>query len=156
MPTINVLRPFVFSRMVGDSKRATETKFTPGLHEVDDDIANHPYIAIHFADGKIESPAQTKERLETAAKIKAESDARAAVHTERASKAYARVVSVASDGAESAADIEAALHTPVGELQRQVGQRDSKAIDTPVTTLKLGQNRPRGGSEVSMTASAAR
>ena len=156
MQTINVLRPFVFSRMIGESKRAQEIKFTPGLHEVDDDVAAHPYISKLFADGRIESPAETKERLEKAAAIKSESDAKAAVQADRAAKAYARIVAVASDGKESAQEVERALNTPVGQLKRDAGQRDAEAINTPTLKLKAGQMSGKHNAEVSMPVSAVR
>jgi hypothetical protein len=102
---ITVLKPFTFSRPlpkpsnveVRDGelhvrhngqrpKLPRELRFMPDTdghgnyiateREVDDDIADHPWIKEHFADGCIEDPALAAERSKRA---KAEADAAAPV-----------------------------------------------------------------------------
>lgn len=145
--TINVLSAFVFSHLKPGSLRATEIRFTPGLHEVDDVVANHPYIAVQFADGHVESPAQTRERLRKAVEIKDASDASAKVQSERAATAYARILAADPAAKESAEQIERALHTPVGQLRTKgdVGSLNA-SLNTPVSRLQQQQREGAAAS----------
>lgn len=61
MVKITVLRPFTFtSRAVG--RMPIERHFPRGEHEIDEEMAAHPFISKYFADGCIETPAQAKAR----------------------------------------------------------------------------------------------
>jgi hypothetical protein len=62
MVKINVLRPFTFTmRAVG--RMPVESHFPKGEHEIDEEMAAHPFISKYFADGCIETPAQTQARV---------------------------------------------------------------------------------------------
>ncbi len=49
MHKLSVKKAFVFSR-----KNGSEVHFKPGVHDIDDEIATHPFIVEHKANGHAE------------------------------------------------------------------------------------------------------
>ncbi len=54
MKTIRVIRAFVLTTRTATG--SAETQFRPGVQEVSDVVAEHPYIRDHLADGCIAAP----------------------------------------------------------------------------------------------------
>lgn len=116
---IRVLKPFMFTFPAkATEKLTTERLFTIGDHEIDDEIANHPWIKAG-ADGKIESVAQARARhaKALAAVLSAEEEARVAADS--ANAAMARIQSSQPENKASAEEIERELNTPVHEIKKR-------------------------------------
>jgi len=94
--------------------------FTPGVYEIDDEMAEHPWIAKHYADGHIETPQEEEARV---AAVKAASEKAAAdnaVILAAANAAVARATNLSTDEIlGNAEEIEAELNTPVSKLNRR-------------------------------------
>lgn len=124
MKTINVLKQFTFSVRppAGRNGAATERVFLPGEHEIDDDVAAHPFISEHYADGCIERPEQAAKRAEAAA-VKAEQTAAEAKRVNQlAEAAVARLTANAATTTKaSKEEIERELNTPVNLLKGAQG-----------------------------------
>ena len=126
--TIRVLKHFHLSMLPKTAAQPgavpqlpIERVFAPGDHEVDEDVANHPYIKA-LADGKIESPAAAKARVEKEAADAEKAEADAAAGKAQAEAALARFTKKAAESSEAGADaIEKELNTPVGQLRRSAG-----------------------------------
>lgn len=117
---IRVLKPFMFTHPAVEAERlTTETRFVPGIYEVSEAIANHPWIRAG-ADGKIESEAQREVR-EAEEKIRrnlaAEDDARATANAEAAIGRIAAAEATVSKASKE--EIEAELNTPVSSLRKK-------------------------------------
>ena len=82
--TIKVLKHFVFSRANGEA-----VQLPAGEHEVDDEIANHPYVARDFADGHVEDTAGIA-AAKAAAKAAADAEAKAKADAEATTAAAAK------------------------------------------------------------------
>ena len=148
---IRVLKPFVFTPTPNSGVRGQPQEIHFKVHpngdpieyDVPEAVAMHPWIAVDFADGKVENPQQAKERA-AAALAHAEATAReAAAAQARAEMAVARFdrsQQVASQV--SAADAKN-LNTPVNALNRGGGGGDD--INTPVNEL---QARSGAGASV--------
>ncbi len=141
MPKINVLKPFTFTPPVLEREGMVglpqEIKFNIGEHEVDDVIADHPWIAKHFADGHIESPAQARLRLEAVAKKAREDAVNAELAIAMAEQATTRVTGAAQAAATDSKISAEDLHRPVSELR----QRQGAALNQPIggKTLSIGK-----------------
>jgi hypothetical protein len=119
MPTIRVKKTFVYSRPPKEGEKlAVERTFLPGEHEIDDEMAAHPWIAEHFADGHIESPAEAKARAEAAEAAATVAAAEAAQVQALADAAVARMAVGRGEEA-SKDDIEKELNTPVSKLRKR-------------------------------------
>jgi hypothetical protein len=59
MAQITVLKPFTFTHANAGAHVGKETTFEPGVHEVSDEIANHPWIK-SGADGKVATTSTTQ------------------------------------------------------------------------------------------------
>jgi hypothetical protein len=143
--TIRVLKPFMFSHpATKGQKLTTETRFSVGEHEIEDEIANHPWIR-SGADGRIESPAQAAARAaeeeQKAKEAKAEADnanAQALAAAERLKRAEPRTAGTAEE-------LEAELNTPVSVLRAQRGQgvpaggKLEEEATAPVVDLKVAK-----------------
>jgi hypothetical protein len=77
MTTIRVLKPFIFS-LPGreDSRTGLERRFGVGVHEIPDEIANHPWIRDTLADGHIEGVPRSRGDIAADLDAAATSDAR--------------------------------------------------------------------------------
>lgn len=130
MPTIKVLKSFVFSTPVphGVNGPAIEKRYTPGVHEINDEMWNHPWVSKSLADGCIESPQQTLARaqLEKEAAKKAEDNAIQA--TAQAEAAFARLKSNGPGATASKEEIEKELNTPVNQLRKKGAMGQPGAI----------------------------
>lgn len=121
--TIRVVKPFVFSYpLESDKKIHREKHLAAGEQEIDDEMAAHPWIEKHFADGCIETPAAALARTQAAkvAADKATEDnqrilAEAQAAFDRA-VTQSRAVMTPSDVA-----LHKALNTPINELGTQQG-----------------------------------
>jgi len=117
---LRVLKPFVFTHPADEHTRvASESRFVPGIHEVPESVANHPWIQAG-ADGKIESAAQAAAREANEAARQKIADEDRARETAAAEAAVGRLARAeATTGTASAAEIEKQLNTPVNELKKQ-------------------------------------
>jgi hypothetical protein len=117
---LRVLKPFVFTHPADEHTRITaETRFTPGIHRVVPEIANHPWIKAG-ADGRIESAAKRTERERQEAERKAAVDADNAIETAKAEAAVGRIAAAeATSRSASKEEIEKELNTPVSELRKR-------------------------------------
>lgn len=142
--TIRVLKPLMFSHPARNGQKlTTETRFSVGEHVVDDDIAEHPWIA-SGADGRIETPAQALARLaeaeQKAKEQKAEDDnvtAQAQAAAERLKRAEPRATG-------TAAELEVELNTPVSVLraQREQGVAPGAPLDAGATAPAVDMKVP--------------
>jgi hypothetical protein len=117
MPRIRVLKPFVFSRLPAGDKLATEKHYPVGEHDIDEEMADHPWIRDHHADGRIESPAQTALRLEHHAVNLQQAAESAALASAEAQAAFARLTAAQPGAKASAEEIQKQLNTPVNILR---------------------------------------
>jgi hypothetical protein len=152
--TVIVLRPFVFTfaPIHGHQKLATELKITPERdpltkewkpteRELSDDILAHPWISEHFADGCIERPEKTKERMEAAqAKKDAEIKASAKIVAD-AEAALARASRGTQIKQGREADVQRDLNTPINQLRSRQGDD----IDQPIGPAKEPQKARKTG-----------
>lgn len=147
---INVLKPFRFSYFADPSDRiATEQAFSIGEHEIPDGhpMLNHPWIREHYADGRIETPAQAGARQKEAERLKREREALEAQQMAAAQAAFDKRVKAHEKGAAVNQEaLERELNTPVGELRAR-GQMSSTPgvaaagpdIHRPVSELRAEQ-----------------
>lgn len=130
MPTIKVLKSFVFSTPVAEGVNgpAVEKRFTPGVHEINDEMWNHPWVSKSLADGCIESPAQTLERAkkERIDAVQAQENAERA--TAAANAAFARLQASVPGNTASKEEIEKELNTPVNQLRKKGAMGQPGAI----------------------------
>jgi hypothetical protein len=134
MPKIHVLKPFVFSSLPPNgSKLPVERHFAKGVKDIDEAMANHPWIRDEYADGHIERPEQARARLRAAAIAAKQAADEAAQVNRLAEEAIARTVAQSGTTA-SNEEIERELNTPANELQRQRGA----ALDLPETQVSVG------------------
>lgn len=152
MPSIRVLRPFLFSYPLKEGQRfAKERHLVPGDQEIDDEIASHPWIKDHFADGCIETPEQAQQRLADAKAIarKAEDDAK--LHLAQAEAALKRAEATSPDAKGEEEKIKKALNTPVNALQNQQGagitQQDGAGTEKKAKESKGGNGKDATGKE---------
>lgn len=131
--TINVLKPFMFSHPPAYGERlTTETRFSVGEHEVDESVANHPWIRAG-ADGKVETAAQAKVRADKAAK-KAEQDRiDADIALAAADAAVNRLRAGEPTRTASREEIDAELNTPIDQLRAKRGQGMPAALKSNET-----------------------
>ena len=137
MPLIRVLKPFMFSHTPrAGEKISSETRFTPGDHQVSDTVANHPWIK-DGADGKIETAAQTIARTKAEA-TKAALDKEDADRANAMAQAAVARLKAAEPGAKgSAEEIEEQLNTPVNVLQgKRAGVEAGEVVDSPAKNGK--------------------
>lgn len=145
MPKITVLKPFGFSRKPKDGQGLPlEQTFRPGDHEIDDEMAAHPWIANHFADGCIETPEATAART----KLAADKAAQAATDAEQArivaEAAFARLNVVHARGTLDSEEAAKDLETPVGTLTAKQGvgiDMQNPELNTPVNVLQEEQSK---------------
>jgi len=116
---IKVIKPFVFSSLPNgdEGKLAVQVPFAVGEYEISDDMANHPWIRVHLADGCIEDPKVTLRNAEESAKQAEAALAQARKITEQAAAAFARATAGSKGAATSAADIQKELNTPASQLK---------------------------------------
>jgi hypothetical protein len=144
-----LLRPFVFSSPGNaEQKLGTEQKFIPNKDartgewiptevELPDEVANHDFIKVNFADGCIERPEDTEARVKKEKDIqkkKVEDDSRELRKAEdalnRASGSHA--VHQANEN-----DVSRQLNTPVNKLGAEQGEGIDKPIDEKASELEL-------------------
>lgn len=112
-------------------------RFLKGTHLLDPQVPEdaavlaHPWVHQYFADGHIENPNVTCERLEReSAAAKAEDERRAQLQAE-ADQILDRSTVAAASQAISSEDMQAELNTPLNQLrQRSGGKRSGKTPDT--------------------------
>jgi hypothetical protein len=133
---INVLKSFLFLHkevlMTAEgveriSARATR-QFAPGEHLLDPKVPDdaevlaHPWISEQFADGHIESPQKTRERLEAEAAVATAAAAVKETNRERllaeAEAAFAGVQRAAERAARRGDELRSDLDTPLNQLPR--------------------------------------
>jgi hypothetical protein len=124
MPTIRVLKPFVFSTPVPDGINgpAVEQVFSKGDHEISDEMWNHPWIRKTLAEGRIESPKQTLARAAKELEAATESKKVADEATAQANAAFARLQAAIPANNASKEEIEKELNTPVSQLRKKGAQ----------------------------------
>jgi hypothetical protein len=117
---LRVLKPFVFTHPAEEHTRITsETRFFPGVHEVPDEVANHPWIRAG-ADGKIESAKQREAREAEEQTRREAAMVDDAEVTARAQAAVGRIAAAeATTGKASKEEIEKELNTPVADLKKK-------------------------------------
>jgi hypothetical protein len=124
MPTIRVLKSFVFSTPVpnGINGPAVEKVFSKGDHEITEEMWNHPWIKGTLAEGKIESPKQTLARAQKELDSAKESKKVADEATAQANAAFARLQAAVPGNVASKEEIERELNTPVNQLRKSKTQ----------------------------------
>jgi hypothetical protein len=136
-----LLKPFTFSYPLGNNPNARLTKekkfepekdsqgrWKPTEIELDDDIAKHPWIKEHYADGAIERPEVTAARAEAEQKKLEKQQEDNAIQLGKAQQALARsTVSRPIDMTDEAVQRE--LNTPVNVLRGSQGTDIDKPID---------------------------
>lgn len=154
MPSIRVTRPFTFSYPLGRGEKVAREKLFPiGDHEVDDEIAKHPWIARDFADGCIETPAQAQERAQAAAIVasKAQDDADYwKAHAEAAMRRAESLSLVQTHG--DAAALERELNTPINQLGARQGAGISSS--TPGSTPTAADEAAKAAADEAAKAAA--
>jgi hypothetical protein len=152
MATIHVLKSFRFTEKTPTAYK--EHLFTVGDHEISDEMAAHPFIARDFADGHIERPEATLERLKAAEEKAAREALIAKQAKDRADASMARLQNNATVQAQSKElstplsapapaldltdpDVQKALHTPANVLQEQTAAKLNEAVIVKPETLKL-------------------
>lgn len=151
MPKINVLKPFGFSRKPKDGQGLPlEQVFRVGEHEVDDEMAAHPWIAKHFADGCIETPEAAAART----KLIADKAEQAAADAEQArivaEAAFARLNVVHARGTLDSEEAAKDLATPIGELTAKQGEGidlTNPDLDKPLNVLQEEQSKRVAGGK---------
>jgi hypothetical protein len=149
MPSINVLKPFVFSLPGTNGKMAREHKFSVGEHEVSDEVANHPWIAESFADGHIETPKARAERTARAAAA-ADAAAKAAAKAKAAAEASVKRLEAANTNGQKTAAATDELNLPIGQVATNNGagtgaklgkdiDPNDPALHTPLSELQTDQ-----------------
>jgi hypothetical protein len=128
MAKVNITKPFVFSRPAkAGEKLPQEVRFRPGEQDIPDDIAAHPWIAKHFADGCIERPEQAKQRA-------ADARAKAKKQREDADRALAQAEQAFARSQGNAAVVQAGA------------KATDKELNTPVNQLRVNQGSGVGGA----------
>lgn len=154
MPVVmTVLKPFVFSKPAAEKGRVpTEIKFHPERDpetgrwkptdlELPDEVAAHPWVALDFADGAIESPAQAAERAKVLAAQKIAADTAAEKINKQSELALARATGKAAVDAAAGAAVVSDLDTPVNVLAAKSGH-DVDTPNGPVTVSEADLNTP--------------
>jgi hypothetical protein len=128
-----LLKPFVFSRPAVSGRLSETVKFVPqkdpdtGAYipteiEMEDEIAEHPWIREHFADGCLESPERTQQRLAVAQAKKDKANKDAAKIKKQSEEAFRRATGGAEVKKTSDQELQKALNTPVNELAAARGK----------------------------------
>jgi hypothetical protein len=156
---INVLKQFTFSVRPpsGRNGAAVEKVFHKGEHEIPEEMAAHPFISEHFADGCIERPEQAKARAEAAA-VKAQQTAEEAARVNRlAEAAVARLTAQAATTTKaSKEEIERELNTPVNLLKTtQGGGIDPAKAATDEAAAKAAADAVAAEAAAKVAAEAA-
>lgn len=120
MPKIRVKKHFRFS-VAGSGRLPTEKAFTPGDHEITDEMAEHSWIKDHYADGAIETPEETAKRL-----------------ADEAAKLQAALAEAANAQAE--ADAAIARLTEAQPVEKKKAKLSAKALNTPLNELRAKQD----------------
>jgi hypothetical protein len=158
MKELRVLKPFMFTHAPssGEQRLSEETRFVPGIYQVEDHIANHPWIRAG-ADGKIESAAQAAVRVVEEAERQKAADADRAEATAAAEAAVARLAQAETRRVTEAKDSTDELNTSVENLKNRpkgselavagrVGTPEeiTKELNTPVSVLRKKQGTALG------------
>ena len=142
---VTLLRPFVFSTpAVGEQRVPREQKFTPQKHphtgewiptevELSDEVANHDFIKMHYADGCIERPEVTVARVTKEQETRKQKDAEDERELQKAHDALRRASGSHAVHQANEDDVARQLNTPVNKL----GAEQGKGIDTPIDKAKL-------------------
>lgn len=155
MTTIRVIRPFTFSYPLGEGQKVHTEKFFPvGDHDVDDVIANHPWIVKHFADGCIETPEQARKRAAEASAIASRAEEDARYWTAHAEAAVKRAEAMAPQNAGDAKALEAELNTPINQLGVRQGAGISSS--TPAGTPTAADEAAKAAAEKAAADVAAK
>ncbi len=152
--TVVVLRPFVFTFPPKEKRQklATELKITPDKdpvtkdwvptpRELPDEVVTHPWIQEHYADGCIERPEKTQERMNAIESKQADDRKAAARIIAEAEAALARAGRSTEIKQGREADVDRDLNTPVNELQAKQGQDIDQPIGTPKDPAKTGRGK---------------
>lgn len=119
---INVLKRFTFSYPPHpDHKLHREKQIEVGEQEIDEVMANHPWIREHYADGCIERPEAAVARADAAKATADKTAAEAKAAIEEAERAYNRTVAMAASVAVSPEQLEKDLNTPINRLAAEQG-----------------------------------
>jgi len=136
-----ILKPFVFSVPPKKGSRiATELRFTPSKDpqtgkfipteiELPKEVADHEWIREQHADGHLERPEVTKQRIDELAKRVKRQEAEDKRILQQAEAALARTQANAGTGAQNTEALEKELNTPVNELQAKQGADADKTVD---------------------------
>lgn len=147
MVTVIVIKPFVFSRPVAAAKAGVtavlphEKRFVPNKSketgaweptemQMPADIYADPWISVGFADGAIESPTVTQQRLQVVADRAAAQAKENDRQNKLAEAALARAqgkTNLTAPPAVDDAQLEKDLNTPINELVRAAGTDVDKA-----------------------------
>jgi hypothetical protein len=130
MTKINVLKPFRFTVPADRDKgrpMPVEKIFTVGEHQIDKEMAAHPWMAApNYADGHIESPQQAAARI-AEQRAKAAQAKAVEVHArEQADAAVARVKRTQPERKIASEYRAEDLDTPVGVLRARMGGDDTR------------------------------
>lgn len=117
---LHVLKPFKFlSPKVGERTVAKGDQWFDPSDPNDAHFLNHPYITKHLADGAIEHPDVTKERLKAAAD---DAQKKAALHKQllaEAEESFARFERNATINKGTSEDYDREMNTPLNQLPRR-------------------------------------
>jgi hypothetical protein len=130
MPTIRVLKPFVFSTPVkeGTNGPAVEKVFNKGDHDISDEMWEHPWIRDTLAEGRIESPKQTLARAQKELELAQQTKKTADEATNQANAAFARLQASVPTNNATKEEIEKELNTPVNQLRKKGAMAQPGAI----------------------------
>lgn len=142
---VTLLRPFVFSSpAIGEQRVPRERKFTPQKDphsgewmptEIDlpDEVANHEFIKIHHADGCIERPEVSVERVKAEQEKRKKKDEDDARELKKAEDAVKRASGAHAVHQANEDNVDKELNTPVNKL----GAEQGKDIDRPIDQVQL-------------------
>lgn len=164
-----LLKPFVFSRPPAKGQKLSqEFRFTPRIDpeaaksgsphrwlptkvEIPQFVADHPWVKEDFADGAIENPKVTQERLAAVEKAAEEERKKNAKIIKQAEDAYRRSTAGAQVAKERGKATEDELNTPVNQLGRLQGadidSELARELNTPLNELQQKATQSETESE---------
>lgn len=146
---VTLLRPFVFSTPpVGEQRVPREQKFFPNKDahsgawlptevELPDEVAQHDFIKVHFADGCIERPEVTAARVQAEQAARKKKDEDDALQLQKAQDALRRASGAHEVHQVNEKDVERQLNTPVNKLRAEQGKGIDKPVDEKALELEL-------------------
>jgi len=135
MPTtIRVLKPFMFTFPTApDERTPTEQRFTAGDVTLEDNhpLLSHRWFKRDFCDGRVESPAQAKARLDEEKRKLDEQEAQNAISKAAAEAAVARLLPKGDAIQTDNEALQEELNTPIPELRRRQEEKRAAGIANP-------------------------